>query len=164
MKKKIIIITLIIIIAGIAGCLIWKKQQDDKFKAPGTTWQSDKEVEDYFVEKLKIDPANASLAANLGIDFRISKNSTLDAVIGNLTYYGLAKDRSALEYALKHTEDTVLGKEEALKVGERTIDVEASYNLSKNMTAWELADTLLNKPKYWDYDQYSYIFMPRKPE
>jgi hypothetical protein len=28
------------------------------------------------------------------------------------------------------------------------------------MSAWEMADTLLNKPEYFAFDEYGYLFMP----
>lgn len=165
MKSKriagiLVLVLLIILGYGLFHEITWQT----KFKAPASNWHSDKQVEDYFVEKLKISEENAATTANLGIEFRVNKDATLDAVLGNMTYYGLARDKRALLYALEHTDDTVLGKENVLHVGSGTIDTNASYYLTKHMTAWELADILLNKPNYWDFDQYNYLFMPHKPE
>lgn len=163
-NEKMIIGLAAITIIAFGGWAAWHKTWQEKFKAPSSDWQSEKQVEDYFVEKLKMPDETAMSAANLGIEFRISKDATLDAIIGNLTYYGLARDKDALKYALEQTKDTTPGKPDALHVGNNTLDTDASYYLTKNMTVWQLADTLLNKPYYWDFDQYNYIFMPYKPE
>ena len=42
-----------------------------------------------------------------------------------------------------------------------TIDTNAEYRISENMSAWELADLLLNKPAgHFSFDEYNYFFMP----
>lgn len=147
-----------------SGVIAWQRSWNTKFKAPSSDWYSDKQVEDYFIEKLKMPDDLAIQAANLGIEFRVSNNTTLESILGNLTYYGLARDKTTLKYALEHSTDTVLGKDGAITAGSNTIDTNASYYLTNHMTAWELADILLNKPHYWDFDEYSYLFMPHKPE
>ncbi|OQB04427.1 MAG: hypothetical protein BWY19_01198 [bacterium ADurb.Bin212] len=165
MKKVVLFfIPTIILIIALAG-LIYKMNWDSKFKAPNSSWVSEKEVSDYFIEKLNMSPEEAKRGSSTGVTFRVRKDTTIDSIINNLTYYGLAKDKEALKYALEHTKDSTPGKENAIIIGEGSIDINANYVLSKNMTAWEVADTLLNKPDHWDFvEPYSYIFMPIKPE
>ena len=88
--------------------------------------------------------------------------STLEAVISNLQYYGFIRNEKALLYALENTEDKTQGYDEALMVGKKgSIDIYASYRISENMTAWEIAETLLNKGTYFGKgDPYNYMFMP----
>lgn len=86
------------------------------------------------------------------IQFTISKDKTLQAVSGDLKYYDFIKDESAFKYALEHTKDNTSGNENSIKVGKNTIDREAIYKISQSMTAWELADVLLNQGTYQSCD------------
>lgn len=79
------------------------------------------------------------------IGYTIRKDTTLVAVVGDLHYYGFIKDEGALKYALEHTKDNTSGKENALTIGSNTVDREAQYKISQSMTAWQIADTLLNQ-------------------
>ena len=79
------------------------------------------------------------------IEFTISKDKTLMAVSGDLHYYGFIKDEGAFQYALEHTKDTKLGNETSIKIGNNTIDREARYTISQSMTAWQIANVLLNQ-------------------
>lgn len=100
-----------------------------------------------------------------GIDgkvmLRLRENTTLEALLSNLEYYGFVRDEEALRYALEHSEDNVPGHANTLKIGENTIDLYAFYRISENMTAWEIADELLNHPTYFAFDEYDYMFMPQ---
>lgn len=84
------------------------------------------------------------------IQFMISKDKTLQAIIGDLKYYDFIKDEEAFTFALEHTQDNKHGGENTIKVGKgsKTIDREAVYKISQSMTAWEIADVLLNQGDY----------------
>lgn len=121
-----------------------------------------KTVADYFIEKLRISPSEAQKAAQDGANFYVSDAMTLDALVSNLHYYGFVRDEEALLYALENTEDHVPGQENTIVIGENSID-RGYYSLGPNMTAWEVAEVLLNEPKESKID-YGYMFMPRKPD
>ena len=165
MKKKLILISLLLLVI-LVGCYFLTRSNTENFKAPGRDWKSSKKVEDYFVSNLHMSPEEAStIRSKPGVDgkvnLRINTKVTLTALVSNLAYYGFIRDEKALFYALEHTKDTTLGPQ-AIKVGrEGTIDTNAEYRISENMTAWELADTLLNKPSgHFPFDEYNYFFMP----
>lgn len=163
MKK--IIIVLVLVAIGIFGAvyLNLNKIPADDFKAPGKNWNSPKKVEDYFVEKLRFTQSDLERQKQSEtVDFRPGKGSTLDAIISNLNYYGFIRSEKALRYALENTEDKTQGNLGSLPVGKNgSIDIVASYRISENMTAWEIADTLLNKSRYFGpSDEYNYMFMP----
>lgn len=82
------------------------------------------------------------------IDFTIGKDFTLDAVVGDLYYFGFIKDENALKFALRYSKDTNPGRDNAIKIGNNTIDREARYSISQSMTAWQLANVLLNQGDY----------------
>lgn len=90
---------------------------------------------------------------------RLGDNTTIDRLISNLRYYGFVRDEAALRYALEHSTDTVPGKTYALKIGDNTVDTFAYYRISEEMTAWEIADELLNHPTNFAYDEYGYTFI-----
>ena len=100
--------------------LIPQKPSDELFAAPGRDYPSEKKVEDYFIERLRMTPQEASeIRSKQGVDgtvdLRINTNVTLDA----------------------------------------------EYRISEDMTAWEIADILLNKASgHFSYDEYGYFFMP----
>lgn len=165
-KNRYLIIGGALLILGISALFLLKKPNEDNFKAPGRSWNSPKKVEDYFVERLRMSPQEASeIRSKPGvdgtIDLRINTNVTLDGLVGNLYYYGFIRDENAFRYALEHTKD-VTSSDKAIKIGEtRTIDTNTEYRISENMTAWELADVLLNRPSgHFSYDEYNYFFMP----
>src|SRR5690606_25170601 len=117
------------------------------------------------VESLRMTPQEAqavrSKPGNDGtVMLRIRENTTLEALVSNLEYYGFVRDKQALRYALENTTDTLPGKANPIKVGDNTIDIWSSYRISENMTAWEIADQLLNHPTYFSFDEYNYMFMP----
>lgn len=156
-------VTLVLIVAGV---LLMPKSTNipkEEFNAPTKAYDSPKKVEDYFVSNLRMTSDDLKLQENREkVSFYATKDNTLEAITGNLTYYGLARNEKALRYALEHTEDKNGGKEDAIKVGDTgTIDINAFYTISENMTAWELADTLLNKPNFYgSHGDYGYMFMP----
>ena len=88
------------------------------------------------------------------IQFTISKNKTLDAIVRDLKYYGFIKDEKAFTFALEHTQDNTKGGENFIKVGKgsKTIEREAVYTITQSMTAWELASVLLNSGTRQDCD------------
>lgn len=164
--SKILPVVGVLTIVGL-GLVIYQKQintiPETDFIAPGKSWQSPKKVEDYFVEKLRFTQSDLERQKQSEtVDFRPGKDSTLEAIISNLHYYGFVRSETALKYALEHTADTTKGNSGALSVGKNgSIDIMASYRISENMTAWEMADTLLNKSHYFGpSDEYGYMFMP----
>ena len=165
MVKKISMIVFIALTVG-AGYFYFSKLNQENFKAPGKDWESAKKVEDYFIERLHMSPEEASTirkkpGADGTVDLRVNTNVTLQGLMGNLVYYGFIRDEKAFLYALEHTTDSA-PNDKAIKVGSNgTIDQNAEYRISENMTAWELADVLLNKPAgHFPYDEYNYFFMP----
>lgn len=165
-KKILLIFTLSLIVIVLVFVFSQKfvnKISEEDFKAPGKSWSSPKKVADYFSEKLRFTPADFENQKNrTTVDFRLYDGSTLEAVVGNLQYYGFIRSKKALLYALKNTEDKTPGHEGVIKVEKNgSIDIYASYRISENMSAWEIADTLLNKPTYFGKgDPYNYMFMP----
>ena len=137
-----------------------KVDQSDFQAVDKSTWEG-KTVSDYFVDRLDMTPQEAQDTEKLGVSFYVSDNMTLDALISNLRYYGLVKSEAALRYALENSEDTNPGKDNAIKVGENTID-RGMYGLGTQMTAWEVARILLNYPQEIGTD-YGYMFMPGTP-
>ncbi len=144
-----------------------KKPHDELFLAPGRNWDSEKKVETYFIENLHMTPEEAnSIRSKPGVDgkvmLRVREHTTLEGLLSNLEYYGFVRDREALRYALEHTtdSDTAEGKAPSLVVGDNTIATWAYYRISEDMTAWEIADELLNHPTHFSFDQYNYTFMP----
>lgn len=165
MIKKVSALILLLVIVAIGYYYLTKPNQEN-FKAPGKDWDSAKKVESYFIENLHMPAEEAStIRKKAGVDglvnLRINTNVTLDGLTGNLFYYGFIRDEKSFRYALEHTKD-ITPYEKAIKVGTNgTIDQNAEYRISENMTAWELADVLLNKPAgHFPYDEYNYFFMP----
>jgi len=164
-RLYIIASIVLFLVLGIFGYFKLTKPNEENFKATGRSWNSSKKVEDYFVERLRMTPKEASeIRSKPGVDetvdLRININVTLEALIGNLYYYGFVKDENTLRYALEHTKD-ITPSEKVIRVGkEGTIDTNAEYRISENMTAWEIADILLNKPAgHFSFDEYNYFFM-----
>ena len=168
MKKLFVVFGIFIILIIVAGVMFSKQKTSTAgFEAPGRDFSSEKKVEDYFVENLRMTPSEAKETRSIAkgndgkVTFRLTDKTTLQAIVGNLHYYGFIRDEKAFMYALENTKDTEIGKANAIKVGKSgTIDVGASYRISEDMDAWQIADVLLNKPTYFAYDEYGYIFMP----
>lgn len=163
-KKISLLIALLLLVFG--GYYFFTKPNEENFKAPGRDWESVKKVEDYFIERLHMSPEEAnSIRKKPGVDgtvdLRLSTNVTLQGLTGNLVHYGFIRDEKTFLYALEHTKDTT-PNDKAIKVGkDGTIDTNAEYRISENMTAWEMADLLLNKPAgHFSFDEYNYFFMP----
>jgi len=79
------------------------------------------------------------------IGYTIKKNTSLDAVISDLKYFDFIKDEDSFRYALEHSEDNTPGNDNALRIGNNTIDREALYKISQSMSTWEIASILLNE-------------------
>ena len=165
-RKKILLLVALLTLLTTSGFWLFTRsfnsRDNERFAAPGRDWQSQKKVEDYFVERLRMTPEDLERTKErTEVTFRLTKNSTIEAIIGNLYYYGFIRDENALRYTLEHTQDDLPGKEGALMIGRNgTIDINAGYRISEDMSAWQIADTLLNKPEYFAFDEYGYIFMP----
>jgi len=141
------------------------KPNDSQFLAPGRDWKSQSKVEDYFVTHEHMSSAEAlkvrDYAGSDGkVSFRLLKDATLQTLSSDLEEYGFVRSKEALMYALDNSPDNLPGHQEALKIGKNTVDIWASYRISENMTAWEIADQLLNHPNYFAYDENGYLFMP----
>lgn len=133
-KARIIVPFLFVALLLLIGGLYWYKSFQDRFAAPRK---------------------NAPM-----VKFRVDKQNTLMAVAGNLHYYGFVKDEEALKYALLHTKDNTQGDEHSLKIGNNTIDTESIYEISQSMSAWQIADILLNKGKSCGSRCESFVFNP----
>ncbi len=138
----------------------------DASQAPKNPPESRKSIEQYFVETMHVNAEEAQEMARDGVDLRVSKDTTLQGIVGNLYYYGfIDSNENAFIELLKQTQDTAPGEEAAIKIGNNTIDISASYYVNKNMTDKEVADTLLNKPRFSkNFNNYNYLFMPSGPE
>jgi hypothetical protein len=165
MVKKLVLLVFIVLVIGL-GYYFISQPSKESLKAPGKDWESAKKVEDYFIERFHMPVAEAEqIRSKPGVDgkanLRLDPKVTLDALIGNLFYYGFIRDEKAFRYALEHTKDTT-PNELSIKVGKNgTIDTNAEYRISENMSAWEMADLLLNKPEgHFAFDEYGYFFMP----
>lgn len=157
---RIILLT-IALIAVAAGSYAYFSFRQGKFNPPDLVNRTEgKEIEDYFVEKLGMTYEEAKPLADNGVSFYVTENTTLDGIMGNLYYYGLVKDEKAFREALEKTKDTTPGREGAIKVGNGTIDVNAFYGLKRGLTAWEVADIMLNQANYLQGTEYNYLFMP----
>lgn len=174
-KKVLLVAILLISIVGVAvlhrfsktpAFPNFNKPADENFLAPGKDWPSEKKVEDYFVSNLRMSPeeakdARSTTKGNDGkVMLRLKEETTVEALTSNLEYYGLVRDKASLVYALEHSEDKLVGKTDALKVGNNTVDIWAFYRISEDMSAWEIADQLLNHPSHFSFDEYGYTFMP----
>lgn len=166
LKRNVLIGAGLVITILVLGFVFFKKPNQELFQAPGRAWNSPKKVEDYFVETLHMPPEEAKEIRSRGkgndgtVDLRIGENTTLQGVVGNLAYYGFIRDEQSFRYALEHTKDTTPSTN-AISVGVGSIDRNAEYRISEDMSAWEIADTLLNKPVgHFAYDEYRYFFMP----
>lgn len=140
------------------------KPAEESFMAPGKDWPSEKKVEDYFVEELGMsyeEAENARKQSNNSIVMlRVRETITLESLLSNLEYYGFVRDQETLLYALQNTEDIQEGKANPILIDNKTISTWSYYRISEDMTAWEIADELLNNPTYFGLDEYNKTFMP----
>ncbi|MEX0895660.1 MAG: hypothetical protein WDZ94_01830 [Patescibacteria group bacterium] len=140
------------------------RPDEKNFLAPGRDWPSDMKVEQYFVEHLGMTAEGARDArlksTNGTVMLRLREDATLDTLLNDLETYGFVRDKEALRYALEHSEDGLAGMSNAIAVGENTIDIWAYYRISEDMTAWEIADELLNNPSFFAVDEYRVKFLP----
>lgn len=125
-KSNLLIYLTIFAAVILFGFVIWYKNWQSKFEAPRQNTSN--------------------------VQFTIGKNFTLDAVVSDLKYYDFIKNENVFKYALEHTTDNTSGNENSLKIGGNTIDREAVYTISQSMTAWEIADILLNQGEHSDCD------------
>lgn len=79
------------------------------------------------------------------IEYIIGKDNTLEAVINDLQYFDFIKDKEAFRYALSASKDQTPAIPSSLLIGNNSIDREAKYKISQSMTAWQIADVLLNQ-------------------
>ena len=159
-KSGLIIGTLALVGALVAGYLFHNKP------LPPTSEDlaSRKTVEDYFMEHMRVSAEEAKTMASDGVMLRLSPNSTLQGVVGNLYYYGFVDDEAKFEKLLETTTDSTPGKEDSIKAGKNTIDVNSNYYLNYSMSNEGIADTLLNKARFEpNFTQYNYLFMPSGP-
>jgi hypothetical protein len=155
---------------GSGGSLVETRSERDPipeshFLAPGRAWPSQKKVEEYFAEHLNMSMEEATAArlrstAPGKVQLRLREYDTLDTLTENLENYGFIRDREALMYALENSSDYLKHRSSILIVGENTIDTGAYYLISEDMSAWEIADVLLNKPNYFAVDEYKVMFVP----
>jgi len=132
--------------------------------SPAQNLQSRKTVEDYFIENMRVGADEAKEMATNGVDLRVSKDTTLMGIVGNLYYYGFIDNEDSFNKLLETASDKTPGREGAIKAGNNTIDDQSSYYLNYSMTDEQIADTLLNKGRYEEnFTRYSYLFMPSGP-
>ena len=146
---NITIYTLILIMAGVAAYFLSRPHIEKNAFDPIDLQeqQSGKTVADYFVEHLRMQPEDAQKSAESGASFYVTDKMTINALISNLHYYGLVKDEAALRYALENAEDThPAQKPNPIKIGKNDID-RGVYGLGASMSAWEIAQILLNYPQ-----------------
>jgi len=161
MKKSWLIIGVILLVSLLASGFFL-------FNKPLPPTQEDlasrKTVEDYFIEHMRVSAEEAKAMASDGVILRLSENSTLRGIVGNLYYYGFINDEDKFERLLQISTDSTLGKENSIKSGNNTIDVNSNYYLNYDMTDEEFTNTLLNKAKFEpNFTQYNYLFMPSGP-
>lgn len=159
MKKQTLIIIVCLLVVVAAGYLFLNKQSSP---TPQTqNLESRKTVEDYFVENMHVSREEAKKMATDGVILRVSKDTTLMGIIGNLYYYGFIDNENTFNKLLETALDTTPGKEGAIKAGNNTIDIQTSYYLNYDMIDKQIADTLLNKGKFEEnFTRYNYLFMP----
>lgn len=156
-KNGIIIGTLILVGILVAGYLFLNKP----LPPASEDLVSRKTAVDYFMEHMRVSAEEAKTMASDGVMLRLSPNSTLQGVVGNLYYYGFVDDEAKFEKLLEATTDSTSGKENSIKAGKNSIDVNSNYYLNYSMTDQEIADILLNKAKFEpNFNQYNYLFMP----
>lgn len=162
MKKFIPIISAFLFIAifAIGAFLVIRQDPSDST----ISIKPQKSVEDYFIENMYVDKKEAQKMAENGVDLRVSKDTTLMGIVGNLYYYGFIDNEKSFNDLLEKSPDTTPGREGAIRAGENTIDINSNYYINYSMTDEEIADTLLNKGRYDEnFTRYHYLFMPSGP-
>ena len=162
MKKQTLIIIVCLLVVAATGYLFLNKQSSP---TPQTqNLESRKTVEDYFVENMHVNREEAKKMAVDGVILRVSKDTTLMGIVGNLYYYGFIDNEDSFNKLLKTASDTTPGREGAIEAGNNTIDTQTSYYLSYNMTDEQIADTLLDQGTFEpNFTRYNYLFMPSGP-
>ncbi|MDP3987733.1 MAG: hypothetical protein Q8P80_01160 [Candidatus Levybacteria bacterium] len=162
MKKQTLIIIVCLLLVAATGYFFLNKQSSP---TPQTqNLESRKTVENYFVENMRVSREEAKKMAADGVILRVSKDTTLMGIVGNLYSYGFIDNEDSFNKLLETTSDTTPGKEGVIKAGNNTIDTQTSYSLNYNMTDEQIADTLLNKGKFEEnFTRYTYLFMPSGP-
>ena len=159
--SKLTIAAIIGIILLLAGSYLYFNRQNFPSLQGDIAEEQRKDVEDYFVEKMGMSREEAKSAAENGVEFRVSKDTTLMAITGNLHYYRLVDNEENLLKRLREGKDITPGSEGAIKAGSNTIETESSYQLTKQMTDEEIAQILLNEGKKSSkFNLYNYTFMP----
>jgi len=162
MKKNVLVIGLLVLVGTLATGYFFLNKP-----LPPTQEElaSRKTVEDYFIEHMRVSTDEAKTMASDGVILRLSESSTLQGVVGNLYYHRFIDDEARFVKLLQTSTDSAPGKENSIKVGNNTIDVNSNYYLNYNITDEEIADTLLNKAKFEpNFTQYNYLFMPGGPQ
>lgn len=139
------------------------KPSDDLLSAPGRNFNSPQKVEDYLAENFHMTKSQSindrKMKSYQGkIKFRLNKDSSIQNIEDHLFQYGFIKDKNAFEYALKNSKDSKVGRSDAIKIGNNTIDKFAYYEISEDMSSWEIADQLLNHPNYFAVDDVNKVF------
>lgn len=162
MKKQTLIIIVCLLLVTAAGYFLLNKQSSPTLHTQNS--EPRKTVEDYFVENMHASHEEAKKMAADGVILRVSKDTTLMGIVGNLYYYGFIDNEESFNKLLETTSDTTPGKKGTIKAGNNTIDTQTSYYLNYNMTDEEIADTLLNKGRFEEnFTRYTYLFMPGGP-
>lgn len=84
------------------------------------------------------------------IQFQINKETTLQAIVSDLKYYNFIKNETAFRLALRFTKDETSGNENSIRIGRNSIDRQAFYTISQEMSVWELAKVLLTQGTFQD--------------
>ena len=158
--KRLMIATIVGLILLLAGGYLYFNSHN----SPSQNYlppEQRKTVETYFMEHMHAKAEEARTMAEDGVDLRVSKDTTLIGIVGNLYYYGFIDDEGKFNKLLTTIKDTTPGREGAIKAGNNTIDTNSHYYLNYQMSDEEIADTLLNKGRYDDnFNRYNYLFMP----
>ena len=162
MKKQTLIILVCLLLVVVAGYFFLNKQSSPAQQLQNV--ESRKTIENYFIEHMNASPEEAKEMAADGVILRVSKDTTLMGIVGNLYAYGFINNEDSFNTLLETVSDTTPGKEGAIKAGNNTIDIQSSYTINYNMSDEQIADTLLNKGKFEEnFTRYNYLFMPSKP-
>lgn len=158
--KRTLIVSTIGILLLLAGAYLYLNSHSSSSK-DYLPPEERKTVEAYFKEHMNAGPEEAKKMAENGVGFRVSKDTTLIGIVGNLYYYGFVDNEEEFNKLLEQTNDTTTGREGAIKAGNNTIDTNSSYYINYQMSDEEISDTLLNKGKYDEnFTRYNYLFMP----
>jgi len=162
MKKQPVIILIFLLLVIVGGYFFISRESS--FNLDQQNLEARKTVEDYFIENMNASPEEAKEMAKDGVDLRVSENTTLMGIVGNLYAYGFIDNEDAFNNLLEKTPDTTPGREGAIRVGNNTVDIQTNYYLNYTMTDEQIADTLLNKGTFEEnFKRYNYLFMPSGP-